>query len=90
MAASLGGPIVKNRMFFFGNVERMEESLFKSAVRSVPSLSFRDGVMIYKCDDSERICAVSDLADERDRGQRNGLPCSRGQLWTQPGTDRRD
>ena len=50
---ALGGPIMKNRMFFFGNVERMEESLFKSAVRSVPSLSFRDGVMIYKCDNED-------------------------------------
>lgn len=48
---SLGGPLVKNRLFLFGNVERMEESLFKSAVRSVPSLSFRDGVMIYRCVD---------------------------------------
>ena len=48
---SLGGPLVKNRLFLFGNVERMEESLFKSAVRSIPSLSFRDGVMIYKCVD---------------------------------------
>ncbi len=33
---SLGGPLVKNRLFLFGNVERMEESLFKSAVRSIP------------------------------------------------------
>ena len=50
---ALGGPLVKNRMFLFGNWERMEESLFKSAVRSVPSLSFRDGVMIYKCADRD-------------------------------------
>jgi hypothetical protein len=49
--ASLGGPLVKNRLFLFGNWERMEESLFKSAVRNVPSLSFRDGVMIYQCED---------------------------------------
>jgi hypothetical protein len=49
--ASVGGPIVKNRLFLFGNWERMEESLFKSAVRNVPSLSFRDGVMIYQCVD---------------------------------------
>ena len=48
---SLGGPLVKNRLFLFGNWERMEESLFKSAVRNVPSLSFRDGVMIYQCED---------------------------------------
>ena len=47
--ASVGGPLVKNRLFLFGNWERMEESLFKSAVRNVPSLSFRDGVMIYQC-----------------------------------------
>lgn len=46
---SLGGPILKNKLFAFGNFERMEESLFKSAVRSVPSMSFRDGVMIYQC-----------------------------------------
>ena len=39
---------------------------------------------------SGRICAVSDLADIRDRGQRNRLPCSRGQLRSQPITDRRD
>ncbi len=31
----------------------MEESLFKSAVRNVPSLSFRDGVMIYQCEDRD-------------------------------------
>jgi len=49
--ASLGGPLLKNRLFLFGNWERMEESLFKSAVRNVPSLSFRDGVMIYQCED---------------------------------------
>ena len=48
---AVGGPIVKNRLFLFGNYERMKESLFKSAVRNVPSLSFRDGVMIYQCDD---------------------------------------
>ena len=50
---AVGGPLVQNRLFLFGNWERMEESLFKSAVRNVPSLSFRDGVMIYQCEDRE-------------------------------------
>ena len=48
---SLGGPLLKNRLFLFGNFERMTENLFKSAVRNIPSLSFRDGVMIYQCQD---------------------------------------
>jgi hypothetical protein len=50
---SAGGPILKNRLFVFGNFERMTESLFKSAVRNIPSLSFRDGVMIYQCDNRD-------------------------------------
>jgi len=49
--ASLGGPVVKNRFFLFGNWERLEESIFQAAERSVPSLAMRDGVFIYPCDD---------------------------------------
>jgi hypothetical protein len=49
--ASLGGPIIKNRFFLFGNWERNEESLFESGERSVPSLAMRDGVFIYSCTD---------------------------------------
>jgi hypothetical protein len=47
--ASLGGPIVKNRFFLFGNYERLEESSEDPALRDVPSASFRDGVMMYEC-----------------------------------------
>ncbi|HEY7616224.1 MAG TPA: carboxypeptidase-like regulatory domain-containing protein, partial [Terriglobales bacterium] len=47
--ASLGGPIIKNRFFLFGNWERNEESLFDSAERSVPAMHMRDGVFIYPC-----------------------------------------
>jgi len=47
--ASLGGPIIKNRVFLFGNFERLTESLFSSAVRNVPSVAFKDGVFFYPC-----------------------------------------
>ncbi len=48
---SLGGPVIKNRVFLFGNFERLKESLFKSALRDVPSVAFKDGVFFYACRD---------------------------------------
>ena len=48
---SLGGPVIKNRIFLFGNFERLKENLFKSAERDVPSVAFRDGVFFYQCTD---------------------------------------
>ncbi|MGH9818146.1 MAG: carboxypeptidase regulatory-like domain-containing protein, partial [Candidatus Acidiferrales bacterium] len=50
--ASLGGPIIQNRFFLFGNWERMEESIFDAAERSVPSVHMRDGVFMYPCENN--------------------------------------
>jgi len=49
--ASLGGPVVKNRFFVFGTFERLQESLFGSARRDVPSMGMRNGVFMYRCVD---------------------------------------
>lgn len=46
---SVGGPIVKDRLFIFGNYEGLRESSEISALRSIPSESLRDGVLIYEC-----------------------------------------
>jgi hypothetical protein len=46
---SVGGPVIKNRVFLFGDFERLQESLFSSAERSVPSVAFKDGVLFYQC-----------------------------------------
>jgi hypothetical protein len=46
---SFGGPIKRNRLFFFGNLERLQEQSESPVVRSVPSNSFRDGVLMYQC-----------------------------------------
>ncbi len=48
---SLGGPIVKDRFFLFGNFEQLRESKSETVLRAVPSLSLRDGVLIYQCGD---------------------------------------
>ncbi len=49
---SLGGPFMKNRFFFFFNYEGHRLSEAVSAVRTVPSMALRDGVMEYQCSDA--------------------------------------
>ena len=46
---SFGGPIAKDRFFFFGNFERLNEVSETPVLRAVPSNTFRDGVMLYRC-----------------------------------------
>lgn len=48
---ALGGPILKNRLFFFMNYEGERQSDQQSVVRVVPSAALRDGVITYVCDD---------------------------------------
>ena len=46
---SFGGPIQRNRIFFFANVEQLKEQSEAPVLRNVPSNSFRDGVLMYQC-----------------------------------------
>ncbi|MCL6480553.1 MAG: carboxypeptidase-like regulatory domain-containing protein [Firmicutes bacterium] len=54
--AAAGGPIWPERLFIWGNYERLEEALTSPIVRSVPSNSFRDGVLIYQCQGGVAAC----------------------------------
>jgi hypothetical protein len=47
--ASLGGAIIKNRLFFFLNYEGYRDAEDISAVRTVPTAAMRDGVIQYLC-----------------------------------------
>jgi hypothetical protein len=46
--ASLGGPILKDRIFFFGNFERRTDDSASSQVRDVPSASLRAGTIMAR------------------------------------------
>ena len=46
---SFGGPLRRNRVFFFANVEQLKEQSEAPVLRNVPSNSMRDGVLLYQC-----------------------------------------
>jgi hypothetical protein len=46
--ASLGGPVIKNRVFFFGNWERRIDASATATTRTVPSESLKQGILTFK------------------------------------------
>jgi hypothetical protein len=46
---TIGGPILKDRLFFFFNYEGQRQSLEQSTLRNIPTASLADGVIQYEC-----------------------------------------
>ncbi|MGH9163876.1 MAG: carboxypeptidase regulatory-like domain-containing protein, partial [Vicinamibacteraceae bacterium] len=46
---SVGGPVRRDRLFYFFNFEGLDDERESVVSRAVPSDSFRDGVLMYQC-----------------------------------------
>ena len=61
--ASLGGPLIKNRLFVFGNWEGRRDAKDGAATRNVPSMDMRQGILHYqRADGSVATVTPSDIA----------------------------
>ena len=65
--ASLGAPIVKNRMFIFGNYEGRKDRREDSVLRTVPTATLRQGIVRYiRSDGSIATVTPQELASRVD------------------------
>jgi hypothetical protein len=55
----LGGPIKKDRLFFFLSFEGMRKREDQSVIRTVPSDDLRNGFVNYPCDSTDPKCPTS-------------------------------
>ena len=58
---SLGGPVKRDRVFFFGNVERRTDDSAQAQTRNVPSASLRAGTLMVRATNGQTYALTPDI-----------------------------
>jgi len=56
---AIGGPVMKNRLYFFFNYEGQRSREAAQVTENVPSDALRQGILQYYCDSSDPNCSTS-------------------------------